>query len=104
MILRMITVHPACQVTVSRSEGAAGVLAVRRAKGHSARRIGQAFGLTGAEARLAAELVEGAGVEGIALKFGISRDTARNQLKAIFSKTGTHRQAELVLLLNEFRF
>lgn len=63
----------------------------------------QAFRLTGAEARLAAELAEGASIEEIALKFGVSRDTIRNQLKVIFSKTGTHRQAELVLLLNQFK-
>jgi DNA-binding CsgD family transcriptional regulator len=30
---------------------------------------------------------------------GISKITARNQLKTIFSKTDTHRQSELVALL-----
>lgn len=60
-------------------------------------------GLTGAEARLAAELGEGTRVEQIAQTFGISRETVRSQLKAIFSKTGVHRQVELVSLLNSSR-
>jgi DNA-binding CsgD family transcriptional regulator len=29
----------------------------------------------------------------------IARETARNQLKAVFAKTNTHRQSELVALL-----
>jgi DNA-binding CsgD family transcriptional regulator len=29
----------------------------------------------------------------------ISRETGRNQLKSIFAKTGTNRQAELVLAM-----
>ena len=33
----------------------------------------------------------------------ISRETARNQLKAVFSKTATHRQGELVALLGRFQ-
>ena len=31
---------------------------------------------------------------------GIARVTVRNQIKAIFAKTGTHRQSELVALLS----
>ena len=60
----------------------------------------QAFGLSKAEARLAGEVAKGASIEESAVKFGVSRDTVRNQLKAIFSKTHTHRQGELVWLLN----
>ncbi|WP_434722671.1 helix-turn-helix transcriptional regulator [Mesorhizobium sp. RIZ17] len=57
------------------------------------------FSLTSAEARLAAMLSSGDTLEAAAAKCRISYQTARNQLKAVFAKTGTHRQSELVSLL-----
>lgn len=57
------------------------------------------FGLTRAEARLAAALASGSALDDVARSIGISRETARAQLKAIFAKTKTNRQAELVALL-----
>ena len=54
------------------------------------------FGLTTAEAKLAGELVNGLSVDEIADKFDISRNTARDRLNAVLSKTGTRRQAELI--------
>ena len=62
-----------------------------------------AFGLTGAEARLAAKLASGVGIDGAASSLGVSRETARSQLKAVFAKTNTRRQAELAGLLARFR-
>jgi len=59
----------------------------------------KAYNLTMAEARLAARIATGASLEEIAEEFEIARTTARNQLKAVFAKTGTHRQGELVALL-----
>lgn len=58
-----------------------------------------AFGLTPAEAKLAALLARGEAVEQAADAFGVAKETARNQLKSIFAKTGVHRQAELVALI-----
>ncbi|RXG83795.1 hypothetical protein EAS61_40940 [Bradyrhizobium zhanjiangense] len=63
--------------------------------------IGQAFDLTRAEARLAALLATGASIDSASEHLGISRETARNHLKAIFSKTGAHRQSELVTLVSQ---
>jgi DNA-binding CsgD family transcriptional regulator len=60
-------------------------------------------GLTGAEARLAARLVAGVSLRKAAATEGITYETARSRLKAIFRKTGTTRQAELVLLLSRSR-
>lgn len=57
------------------------------------------FGLSPAEARLAAIMAGGVDLRTAAEELGIARDTARNQLKAIFAKTGAHRQSELVELL-----
>lgn len=57
------------------------------------------FGLTPAESALAARLAAGEPLEAVADELGIARETARNHLKAIFAKTGVHRQAELAALL-----
>ncbi|HUI20747.1 MAG TPA: helix-turn-helix transcriptional regulator [Methylocella sp.] len=65
------------------------------------RDLHERFGLTAAEAGLAAEIVKGDGREAAARRRGISVATARSQLSSIFEKTGTHRQAELVHLLLE---
>lgn len=58
-----------------------------------------AFGLSEAEARLAARLASGEALETVTEQFGIAKETGRSQLKSIFAKTGVHRQAELVALL-----
>ena len=58
------------------------------------------FKLTNAEARLAAHLASGESIEAAAAKLAISPLTVRTQLKAIFTKTNTHRQSELVALLS----
>jgi DNA-binding CsgD family transcriptional regulator len=57
------------------------------------------FGLTAAEARLAAEILKGDGRAAAARRSGISATTAKTHLSSIFEKTGTHRQAELIRLL-----
>lgn len=58
------------------------------------------FGLTPAEARLARELSSGEELAVAADRLGVCYETARNRLKAIFAKTGTHRQPELVALFS----
>lgn len=57
------------------------------------------FGLTPAEARLAAALYAGKSVHQTAAEFGVETSTLRSHLKNIFAKTGTGRQAELVAVL-----
>jgi DNA-binding CsgD family transcriptional regulator len=61
------------------------------------------FGLTASEAKLAGLIGGGESVERAAERLGISVHTARAQLKAVFGKTDTHRQAELVALLAKLR-
>ena len=61
--------------------------------------LARAFGLTRAEARLANGLLREPSLEAAAARVGVSVATARNQLQAVFHKTGTHGQAELVALL-----
>jgi DNA-binding CsgD family transcriptional regulator len=54
------------------------------------------YGLNPSQARLADLLAGGASLADVAKKVGITRVSARQYLKLIFQKTGTHRQAELV--------
>ena len=61
------------------------------------------FGLTGAEARLAAAICEGHDLNAAAATFGVSRQTLRSQLKTVFAKTGSRRQAELVARAAQIR-
>jgi DNA-binding CsgD family transcriptional regulator len=64
--------------------------------------VAEVFGLTPAEARFAVKLATGVSLERAADELGIAYETARNQTKRIFQKTDTHRQAELVALLNRY--
>ncbi len=61
--------------------------------------LAKTFHLTPAEAKLACIIARGAPPDIAARELKISRETARNQLKAVFAKTDTHRQSELVALL-----
>jgi DNA-binding CsgD family transcriptional regulator len=65
--------------------------------------IADRYGLTPAEAHLAVELAAGNSLKEAAHHLGIRINTARAQLRALFGKTGTNRQAALVrrLLLEE---
>lgn len=63
----------------------------------------QLYGLTPAEARLAQALCQGHAPAQAAERLGIGVGTMRSQLKAIFAKTGTGRQADLVRLLSALR-
>jgi DNA-binding CsgD family transcriptional regulator len=58
------------------------------------------FGLTLAEARVAALVGAGTTPINAAQILGVAEDTVRKALKSVFSKTGVGRQAELVLLLS----
>ena len=58
-----------------------------------------AFGLTKAEAEVAARAAMGEGVPALAASLAISQGTARLHLHRVFEKTGAHRQAELAAVL-----
>ena len=58
------------------------------------------FGLTPAEARLALTVLGGHTVSEAAELGRVSRETAKSQMSAILSKTGTRRQGELIRLLS----
>ena len=58
-----------------------------------------AYGLTPAEAKLAAALMQGGSVEQFASAKLVSVNTVRTQLRNLFAKTETARQGELISLL-----
>lgn len=61
--------------------------------------IMERFGTTPTESKVAQRMARGVRLEAIARDMGIAVHTVRGHLKQVFSKTGVHRQAELVALL-----
>lgn len=57
------------------------------------------FGLTSAEAAVAAEILRADGLRLVAGRLKVSLETVRTHLAHVFAKTGTQRQAELVRLI-----
>ena len=64
-----------------------------------AQALAELFGLSPAEARVAGLIGDAKSVATTARALGASSGTIRNHLKAIFSKVGVRRQAELVAVL-----
>jgi DNA-binding CsgD family transcriptional regulator len=64
-------------------------------------RLIEMFGVTPAEAKLIAHLVDGLTLTAAAEALGVSRNTARAQLSSIFTKTGVNRQTQLVKLVSD---
>jgi len=88
-------------------QGDAGALIViddverRHDDGDRLRWLREAYNLTTAETKLAEGLLMGETLDEIAARRMVSRETIRTQLKALFSKTGTKRQTDLVRLLGQ---
>jgi DNA-binding CsgD family transcriptional regulator len=99
LLIRFVALHPAAQSTFF---GAAVLLIAKEiasSKTVNGAILTKAYGLTPAESRLASLLADGLSLEDIADMLAISKETARNQLKAVFAKTRTHRQGQLVSVL-----
>jgi DNA-binding CsgD family transcriptional regulator len=62
--------------------------------------LAELFALTPAEARVASMIAAGSSPEEVADDLNLARETVRNQIKAIFGKTDTHRQNELAALIS----
>jgi DNA-binding CsgD family transcriptional regulator len=59
------------------------------------------FGLTPAEAAVAGRIMRGDGIKAAARALRVAPNTVRTHLSRVFEKTETHRQAELVRLLQQ---
>lgn len=62
------------------------------------KRLALLFGLTAAEARVASMLIAGKDIPTIAERTKITPETARTHVKAILSKSQTHKQTEFIAL------
>ena len=60
------------------------------------------FDLTTRETQVASALLEGHSVNSMSEALGMSRNTARNHLQALFHKTRTNRQSDLLRMLDRF--
>ena len=61
------------------------------------------FNLTAAEARLTDRLLREESLKAAAESLNVATGTARNQLKSIYQKTGTHSQGQLIALVARLR-
>jgi DNA-binding CsgD family transcriptional regulator len=99
LIVRAVPIDPAARAEI---DGAALVLMLidpEDCPEPSDAILQQVFGMTRAESRIATRLICGESLQEIASESGVTIGTVRSQVKALFAKTGTHRQAELVALL-----
>jgi len=99
MIVHVVPIHGAAQDLFDRASAIVMVTPVVPSDVPTAEVLQGLFDLTPAEARVARGIAEGRTVDTIAAAFGISRETVRNQLKAVLAKTGQRRQVELAGLL-----
>jgi DNA-binding CsgD family transcriptional regulator len=102
VILRILPVPPSARVPFLGARALVTLTAMERRPGPHAALLAGAFGLTPAESRLASIIAAGGNPERAAEELKIAKATARNHLKAIFAKTATRRQSELVALLSRF--
>lgn len=86
---------------MARSQIAVVVRAPGRSGADVARRLQTTFRFTPAEAALAAALAEGVSLADHAERRQVALSTVRTQLKALYEKTDTRRQGELVARLRE---
>ncbi|WP_105381894.1 helix-turn-helix transcriptional regulator [Neorhizobium alkalisoli] len=100
IILHLLPIRRAARDIFSRSMAVLAVTEVGKVGPPDMRVLCGLFDLTPAEARVARGIALAQTPETIAASLGVSVETTRSHLKRIMQKTGTTRQAELVLLLS----
>lgn len=102
-----VDVIPLPRIFRDKLDGARSLLCIREVESAETsikKVLQQVFRLTPAEASIAVLLTEGLSLKLAASNLHVSIWTARSHLRAIFQKTNTHRQAELVSLLAHLEF
>jgi DNA-binding CsgD family transcriptional regulator len=100
LILHLLPIRRAARDIFSRSMAVLSVTQVGQVGPPDMRVLCGLFDLTPAEARVARGIAMAQTPEMVAASLGSSLETVRSHLKRIMHKTGTTRQAELVLLLS----
>jgi DNA-binding CsgD family transcriptional regulator len=100
LILHLLPIRRAARDIFSRSMAVLAVTQVGQVGPPDMRVLCGLFDLTPAEAKVARGIAMAQTPEMVAASLNISLETARSHLKRIMQKTGTTRQAELVLLLS----
>ncbi|MGI2031470.1 helix-turn-helix transcriptional regulator [Rhizobium panacihumi] len=100
LILHLLPIRRAARDIFSRAMAVLAVTEVGQVGPPDMRVLCGLFDLTPAEARVARGIAMAQTPEMVAASLGVSVETARSHLKRIMHKTGTTRQAELVLLLS----
>ncbi|HLH92035.1 MAG TPA: hypothetical protein VKX28_26685 [Xanthobacteraceae bacterium] len=99
LILRALPLDPRARSLFRPAHAIIVLLDAARGMLPTEAQLGDMFGLSAGEARLALRLAAGDRIEAAARACDVSYETARKRLKAAFEKTDTRRQAELVALL-----
>ena len=98
MVLHLIPVRRAASDIFTAAAMLLVITTITAPKAPSPDLLAGLFDLTPAEARVARGLAGGLAVEDIAREHDLSAQTVRNQLRAVFAKTGTSRQSQLLSL------
>lgn len=99
MALHIVPVCGAAHDIFSRAVSILIATPVDRTASPTAELLQGLFDLTPAEAKVARAIARAQSIEAIATAHHVTAETVRGQIKAIFMKTGTSRQAELTRLL-----
>ena len=103
VVLRVLPVPPAARGPFLGARVLLTLSVLRTPTGTDPRLLIQTFGLTPAEAKLAAAIADGVTLAEAGERSGVALSTVRNHLKVVFVKTGTHRQSDLAALLSVLR-
>jgi DNA-binding CsgD family transcriptional regulator len=99
LIVRAVPIDPAARAEIDGAALALLLIVPEDCPEPSDAILQQVFGMTRAESRIATRLLCGESLREIASETGVAIGTVRSQMKALFAKTSTKRQAELVALL-----
>jgi DNA-binding CsgD family transcriptional regulator len=99
MLIRVLPIHGAARMPFADARALLILSPIAPKPAPDLNLLCEVFGLTRAEAGVAALVARGKSLSVVARHRRSALVTVRNQLRSIFAKTGTHRQSELVALL-----